>query len=90
MVKKWIISLKKTISNPTRLVAFGLPARILKRLPDELFIKIKFKATFGYGLDLDNPITFSEKMQWIKLHHRVDLQTTLVDKFLVKEYVKNA
>lgn len=38
-------------------------------------------------LDLDNPRTFNEKLQWLKLYDRNPLYTKLVDKYLVKEWV---
>lgn len=41
----------------------------------------------GYKLNLYNPQTFSEKLQWLKLYDHNPLYTTLVDKNAVKEYV---
>lgn len=41
----------------------------------------------GYKLDLNNPKTFNEKLQWIKLHNRDPLYTKLVDKYEVRGYV---
>ena len=40
-------------------------------------------------LNLDNPITYSEKLQWIKLYDRNPLYIRLVDKYEVKEYIRN-
>ena len=54
---------------------------------DEAYIKKQFKNVFGYELDLDNPKTYSEKLQWLKLYDRNPLYTTLVDKASVKDYV---
>lgn len=41
----------------------------------------------GYPLDLDNPKTFNEKIQWLKLYDRRPEYTTMVDKYEVKKYV---
>lgn len=41
----------------------------------------------GYKLDLDNPRTFNEKLQWLKLNDHNPLYTKLVDKYAVKDYV---
>lgn len=41
----------------------------------------------GKKLDLDNPRTFSEKLQWLKLYDRRPEYTTMVDKYAVKDYV---
>lgn len=54
---------------------------------DEKYLKQKFKNIFGYELNLDNPQTFNEKLQWLKLYNRNPLYTIMVDKYKVKEYV---
>ena len=41
----------------------------------------------GHKLNLDNPKTFTEKLQWLKLYNRKPEYTTMVDKYAVKEYV---
>lgn len=40
-------------------------------------------------LDLNNPKTFNEKLQWLKVYDRNPLYTKLVDKYLVKDWVAN-
>lgn len=40
-------------------------------------------------LNLDHPVTFNEKLQWLKIYDRNPLYTRLVDKYLVKDWVKN-
>lgn len=41
----------------------------------------------GYNLDLCNPKTFNEKLQWLKINDRRDVYTSMVDKYEVKKYV---
>lgn len=53
----------------------------------EFVLKKMFKERMGYSLNLDNPKTFNEKLQWLKLHDHNPLYTTMVDKYAVKEYV---
>lgn len=60
-----------------------------KLLPDKIFLNIKYKKVFGKKLDLKNPKTFNEKLQWLKLYDRNPIYTTLVDKYEVKYYVAN-
>ena len=55
---------------------------------DEKFLKRKFKAIMGKELDLENPKTFNEKLQWLKLNYREDILTVIVDKYAVRNYVK--
>ncbi len=57
-------------------------------LPDKLFLKIVFWARMGKKLDLKNPKTFNEKLQWIKLYDRKPEYTQMVDKYSVREYIK--
>lgn len=54
---------------------------------DRQFIKYWFKNKMGYYPDLDNPKTFNEKLQWLKLNYRKPILTRLVDKYAVKKYV---
>ena len=42
-----------------------------------------------YPLDLDNPQTYNEKLQWQKLYDRRPEYTKMVDKYDAKEYVAN-
>ncbi len=56
-------------------------------LDDEEYIKRKFQAAMGYRLDLLNPTTFNEKLQWLKLYDRSEKYVTMVDKVAVKQYV---
>ena len=42
----------------------------------------------GEILNLDNPQTFNEKIQWMKLYDSTQLKTRLADKYLVREWVK--
>ncbi len=74
-----------------------LAPRILNRLSklpfvrdvvsDKWRLRNLYLITMGKKLDLDNPQTFNEKLQWLKIYNRNPLYTTLVDKYRVKEYV---
>ncbi len=59
------------------------------KMPDDEFLKRLFKSRLKYDLDLDNPKTFNEKLQWLKLHDRKPEYTIMVDKYKVREYVAN-
>lgn len=56
---------------------------------DETFIKLKYWALNGRNLNINNPQTFIEKQNWLKLHDHNPLYTQLADKYRVKEYVAN-
>lgn len=54
---------------------------------DEVYLKLLYYFRMGRRLNLKNPTTFNEKLQWIKLHDRDPRYTMMVDKFEVKDYV---
>ncbi len=56
-------------------------------LSDKQCLKALFMYRFGYSLDLENPKTFCEKLQWLKLYDRKPEYTRMVDKYEVKKYV---
>lgn len=62
-------------------------ASIFKFIPDEPYLKIMYRLRMGKKLNLDNPRTFNEKIQWLKLHDRKPIYTTMVDKYEAKNYV---
>lgn len=47
-----------------------------------------YRDATGKNLDLNNPRTFNEKIQWLKLYDSTLLKTRLADKFLVRDWVK--
>lgn len=57
------------------------------QLEDINFLQIQFAQRCGYCLDLKNPKTYNEKIQWLKLYDRNPLFTKLADKYEVKKYV---
>jgi hypothetical protein len=56
-------------------------------MPDEQYLKKKYKIVMGETLNLDNPQTFGEKMQWLKLYDRKPEYTIMVDKYLMRKFV---
>ena len=59
------------------------------KLSDDKFIRKKWKVVFDTEIDLDNPKTFNEKLQWLKLNNRKSIYTTMVDKYSVKKFVSD-
>ena len=58
-----------------------------KSMSDEAVMKRAFKAYFGRELNLEDPKTMNEKLQWLKLHDRKPEYTTMVDKYAAKKYI---
>ena len=57
-----------------------------KDLP--LILKTWYKKRTGKILDLDNPQTFNEKIQWLKLYDNSPIKAVLADKYKVREWVE--
>ena len=82
-----IAGLKYYLSSPANMFDFFASRNMLNWMSDEAFLKRKFKLRMGYDLDLDNPKTFNEKLQWLKLYDRKPEYTMMVDKYRVREYI---
>ncbi|MBP3962395.1 ATP-grasp fold amidoligase family protein [Paenibacillus lignilyticus] len=62
--------------------------KISNLVPDEPYIKMQYKKQMGKKIDLSNPETFNEKIQWLKLHCHNPLMTKCADKYEVRSYVE--
>ena len=80
-------SIAKYIKNPYR-IFLPLAARgWFKTMDDEKYLKLMFRARMGRKLNLKNPQTFNEKLQWLKLYDRKPEYSDMVDKYEAKRYV---
>ena len=79
----------KLIKEPWRILIWSRLGVIRNILPDKLYLKLMYKACFNKNLNFENPQTFNEKLQWLKLYNRNPQYTTMVDKLAVKSYVSN-
>ena len=61
--------------------------KLLNILNDKAYLKYFYKKNIGKKLNLENPISYNEKLQWLKIYDRKDIYTTMVDKYEVKDYV---
>lgn len=61
--------------------------RFYRFLPVKSIVKLKFKKKLGYPLNLKNPQTLNEKLNWLKLYNKKPIHTTIADKYLVRDYV---
>lgn len=60
---------------------------ILKFLPDKIYIRLYYFLQFKKKCDLNNPKTYNEKLNWLKLYDRNSKYTNIVDKYEVKKIV---
>lgn len=78
--------LKEATKDPAKIIIYLL-RRIAKQWDDEFYLKVIYFLTFRKKLNLDNPQTFNEKLQWLKLYDRRPEYTIMVDKYAVRKYV---
>jgi hypothetical protein len=64
------------------------PLNTLYKISPKTVLEILFYLKKRYKLNLTDPITFCEKLNWIKLYFKNDLIPTCADKYTVREYVK--
>ena len=62
--------------------------KIFTYMPDRLVMQIDNLRTYGRFLNLNNPKFYGEKIQWIKACGNLERFTSLVDKYLVRDFVK--
>lgn len=56
-------------------------------IPDKLYLELTFEKRMNKKLNFNNPKTFNEKLQWLKLYNRDEKLINLVDKYKVKQYI---
>lgn len=60
---------------------------LLNNMDDKKYLQKMFRARMGYALNIDNPVSFNEKIQWLKLNDRRPEYSKMVDKYLAKDFV---
>lgn len=73
------------LMNIRRIVKY-IARRILLFLPDKIYLSLTAPLS-GQKIDFNNPRTFGEKLQWMKIYDRNPMYTVLVDKVKVKDWV---
>ena len=82
--------LKKVVKHPEKIV-YGLERKgLLDWLSEKEYIKITYRLAFGRKLNLDDPKALTEKINWYKLYYRDPLMRKCVDKYEVRQYVRES
>ena len=75
------------LRNPQKLIRAVL-LRYARNVNDQrLLLKLLYKEHLERSLNLGNPMTFTEKMQWLKLHDHNQVYHMMIDKYEVKKWV---
>jgi hypothetical protein len=94
LIDKFKESLKFIKRNPYLLLLLNEKNRFLgkwlqKKYTDEEFVKSFYKKSFNTDLNIKNPKTFNEKLQWLKLYYRDPEMVICADKYEVRNYIKD-
>ena len=79
--------IKRFFSEPWAIIRPILRTPVADFLNDEQYVKASYYANFGKRLDLNNPVTYNQKLMWRKLYDQNPIYSTMVDKYAVREYV---
>ena len=83
MLKKFL----KHLKHPTDFLLYLLNFGFYDFWSDETYLKFMYRIRMGKKLNLKNPQTFNEKLQWLKLYNRKPEYTKMVDKYAVRKYI---
>lgn len=79
---------KRYLSDPYYALGYDLIQKHPNWMSDKFYLKVLFRMKMdGQDLNLDNPQSFCEKVNWLKLYDRNPLYHKLVDKYEVKQWV---
>lgn len=77
----------KILLNPKKILLFLESRGLFNFFSDKSYIKLMYKIRVGKNVNLFNPKTFNEKIQWLKLYDRNSKYTMMVDKYEVRKYI---
>lgn len=80
----------KAFKNPrfTASIVWEACSRFI--ISDKLYLKVYYYLHTGERLNLNNPTTFNEKTQWLKLHNTHPICTQMADKYGVRQIIKDS
>lgn len=86
-MKRPLYNAVRSLFHKPRHFVSALCFRLSFLFPDKLYLKLIHRLELGRKLDLKNPKTYNDKLQWLKLYcHRPEF-TMMADKVAVKPFV---
>ena len=83
----FVNKLKKVLDNPLIPFSYLWVAISPMIKSSERYLKVYYRMRTGNKLNLEHPVSFQEKTQWLKLHNIDPLYSKLVDKYEVRKFV---
>ena len=84
LIKKW-----DWLGYNLKLLNIKINCLTSKFMTDEAFVRKQYKRRTGNKLNLEDPQTFNEKLQWLKLNYHNEILHTCVDKYEVRKFVRD-
>ena len=81
--------LKTFLQNPQYFITSPASKGWLDWMPDSLYLKLLYRILTGEKCNLKHPVTFNEKLQWLKLNDRKPEYPDMVDKYEVRKIIEN-
>lgn len=88
MLKVFLRKIKTMVRKP-KMILIKILRLISPFLNDKVYLKLLFPLSVGYQLDLNNPSTYNQKLQWLKIYYRNPILSKMVDKYEAKHSVSN-
>lgn len=79
--------LKNRLGNPRLFLEFLFRKLFGRWMSSKLYLSGLYRINFGHKMNWEHPQSFNEKLNWCKVYNRIDLYTTLADKYAVKQFV---
>ena len=77
------------MKNPIQLIKGAYNKFFYYCAPAKIYLNKQYKAVFGRNINWKNPTTYNEKLQWLKVYGKNSTHAKLVDKYEVREYIKD-
>lgn len=84
---RYIDIIKEFITNPNARFYYMSRAGIYNKCSDKVYLEKSFRMHIGRELNLNNPKSFNEKLQWLKINDHNPYYIKLVDKFEAKKVI---
>ena len=81
-------AIKMFLENPQYFITSPASKGWLDWIPDSLYLRVLYRAMMGEKCNLKNPVTYNEKLQWLKINDRKPEYSNLVDKYEVRKTIE--
>ena len=78
----------KTIEIIEKVFLHIMATKVFNKIPDRIYLQIRYRIRTHKKLNIDNPVSYNEKIQWLKMYYRKPEHTKFVDKYEVRKYVE--